>query len=194
MFRRLQIRKDLFISYFIFPIQIVIFIPLSFFSVLRYLTFLRISNHSFLHVHPHIIEYFFPLQNLFTSNLCGYFLLIENWLLTSGVYLWPTWYNLIWFTTDLFLKVVYLLVVNLKWFTYDLIWCALPVTYIQSMSYKVYLWPRFWTYLSLCSVLVQPGERSEVLGRYGGGVFFTDVGVGVCWVTYHHHLGMAQYN
>lgn len=80
MFRRLQIRKDLFISYFIFPIQIVIFIPLSFFSVLRYLTFLRISKvyHSFLHVHPHIIEYFFPLQNLFTSNLCGYFLLIEN--------------------------------------------------------------------------------------------------------------------
>lgn len=157
-------------------------------------TFLRISNHSFLPVHPHIIESFFPLQNLFTSNLCGYFLLIENWLLTSGVYLWPTWYNLIWFTTDLFLKVVYLLVVNLKWFTYDLIWCALPVTYIQSMSYKVYLWPRFWTYLSLCSVLVQPGERSEVLGRYGGGVLFTDVGVGVCWVTYHHHLGMAQYN
>lgn len=68
MFRRLQIRKDLFISYFIFPVQIVIFIHLSFFSVLRYLTFLRISNHSFLHVHPHIIEYFFPLQNL--NKIC----------------------------------------------------------------------------------------------------------------------------
>lgn len=65
---QVQIRKDLFISYFIFPIQIVIFIPLSFFSVLRYLTFLRISKHSFLHVHPHIIEYFFPLQNL--NKIC----------------------------------------------------------------------------------------------------------------------------
>lgn len=142
-FRRLQIRKDLFISYFIFPIQIVIFIPLSFFSVLRYLTFLRISNHSFLHVHPHIIEYFFPLQNLFTSNLCGYFLLIENWLLTSGVYLWGCdlpgiiWYVFHWpffksgLPTGSKFEVVYLLP-NLMCFTCDLysinVIQSLPVT------------------------------------------------------------------
>lgn len=65
---------------YIFPIQIVIFIPLSFFSVLRYLTFLRISNHSFLHVHPHIIEYFFPLQNLNKICLLVTYVAISSWL------------------------------------------------------------------------------------------------------------------
>lgn len=80
MFRRLQIRKDLFISYFIFPVQIVIFIHLSFFSVLRFLTFLRISNHSFLPVHLHIIEYFFPLQNLNKICLLVTYVAISSWL------------------------------------------------------------------------------------------------------------------
>lgn len=65
---------------YIFPIQIVIFIPLSFFSVLRYLTFLRISNHSFLHVDPHIIEYFFPLQNLNKICLLVTYVAISSWL------------------------------------------------------------------------------------------------------------------
>lgn len=65
---------------YIFPIQIVIFIRLSFFSVLRYLTFLRISNHSFLHVHPHIIEYFFPLQNLNKICLLVTYVAISSWL------------------------------------------------------------------------------------------------------------------
>lgn len=65
---------------YIFPIQIVIFIRLSFFSVLRYLTFLRISKHSFLHVHPHIIEYFFPLQNLNKICLLVTYVAISSWL------------------------------------------------------------------------------------------------------------------
>ena len=55
-----------------------------------------------------------------------------------------------------------------------------------------YIVPLAFTYLRLCSVLVKACETGEVLLGNGRGKVGANHGVGVGWVTHHHHLCVGR--